>query len=88
MPRREEYRKPLTDQKAQELFTRFAAPVFRAAKTPAQRKGAQRLAQALWLALVTGPEIEEAVFQSLEGAGQLNVAIAHARGESSKTFEN
>jgi len=72
MPRRKEHRKPLTDQKVQELFARFAAPVFRAAKTPSQRKGAQRLAQMLWLALVTGPEIEEAVFQSLVGAGQLN----------------
>jgi hypothetical protein len=72
MPRRKEHRKPLTDQKAQELFARFAAPVFRAAKTPSQRKGAQRLAQTLWLALATGPEIEEAVFQSLEEAGQLN----------------
>jgi len=30
------------------------------------------LAQALWLALVTGPGIEEAFFQSLEGTGQLD----------------
>lgn len=72
MPRRKKHRKPLPDQKAQELFVRFAAPVFRAAKTPSQRKGAQRLAQMLWLALVTGPEIEEAVFQSLAGTLQLN----------------
>jgi hypothetical protein len=82
MPRRKEYRKPMTDQKAQELFARFAAPVFRAAKTPSQRKGAQRLVQMLWLALVTGPEIEEAVFQSLAGVGQLNpegIAIVKER---------
>lgn len=64
--RRGKHRKPLTDQEAQELFARFAAPVFRAAKSPSQRKGAQRLAQVLWLALVTGPEIEDAVFQSLK----------------------
>lgn len=71
MSRRKKHRKPLTDQEAQELFARFAAPVFRAARSPSQRKGAQRLAQTLWLALVTGPEIEEAVFQGLEGVGGL-----------------
>jgi len=66
MPRHKKHRKLLTDREAQELFAKFAAPVFRAAKSPPQRKGAQRLAQALWLSLVTGPEIEEAVFQSLK----------------------
>lgn len=71
MPRHKKHRKPLTDREAQELFARFAAPVFRAAKSPSQRKGAQRLAQALWLALVTGPEVEEAVFQGLEEVGGL-----------------
>jgi hypothetical protein len=71
MSRHKKHRKSLTDREAQELFARFAAPVFRAAKSPSQRKGAQRLAEALWLALVTGPEIEEAVFQSLEGVGGL-----------------
>ena len=64
------------------MFARFAAPVFRAAKSPSQRKGAQRLAQTLWLALVTGPEIEEAAFQSLEEAGGLgseDIAIIKER---------
>jgi len=59
-------RKNLTQQEAQKLFAKFAAPVFRAAKTPSQQKGAQRLAQALWLALVTGPGIEAATFEELE----------------------
>ena len=40
------------------------------------------MAQILWLALVTGPEIEEAVFQSLEEAGGLgseDIAIIKER---------
>ena len=56
----------LTDQEAHKLFAKFAAPVFRAAKTPSQQKGAQRLAQTLWQAFLTGPEIETSVFENLE----------------------
>jgi len=37
--------KKLTDQEAHKLFAKFAAPIFRAAKTPSQQKGAQRLAK-------------------------------------------
>ena len=66
-------RKNLTQQEAQKLFAKFAAPVFRAAKTPSQQKGAQRLAQALWLALVTGPEIEAATFEELEKAPGMKI---------------
>ena len=40
--------------------------MFRAAKSPSQEQSAQRLAQSLWLAMVTGLEIEDAFFQSLE----------------------
>ena len=64
--------KVLTDQQAQDLFKKFAAPLFRAAKLPSQQKGAQRLAQILWQALVTGPEIEAAVFQTLKDIGDVN----------------
>ena len=66
MPKRKKRRKPLTDQEARNLFAKFAAPVFRAARSPEQGKGAQRLAEVLWLALITVPEIEESVFQTLE----------------------
>ena len=58
--------KKLTDQEAHKLFAKFAAPVFRAAKMPSQQKGAQRLAQTLWQAFLTGPEIETSVFENLE----------------------
>ena len=58
--------KKLTDQDAHKLFAKFAAPIFRVAKTPSQQKGAQVLAKALWLALVTGPEIETSAFENLE----------------------
>lgn len=82
MPRHKKRSKPLTGREARELFAKFAPPVFRAAKSPSQRKGAQRLAQALRLALVTGPEIEEAVFQSLDRVDGLeaeDLAIIKAR---------
>jgi hypothetical protein len=58
--------KKLTDQEDHKLFAKFAAPIFRAAKTPSQQKGAQRLAQTLWQAFLTGPEIETSVFENLE----------------------
>jgi hypothetical protein len=58
--------KKLTDQEVHKLFAKFAAPVFRAAKTPCQQKGAQRLAQTLWQAFLTGPEIETSAFKNLE----------------------
>ena len=69
MAKRKRRSQSLTDRDAQNLFAKFAAPVFRAAKSPTQEKGAQRLAQLLWQALVTGPEIEAAVFQTLEAVG-------------------
>ncbi|MBM3133688.1 MAG: hypothetical protein FJZ89_00015 [Chloroflexi bacterium] len=60
----------LTDAEAQYLFAKFAAPLFRVAKSPRQRTGAQRLARWLWLALVTGADIEAYVFQELEKVGK------------------
>ena len=56
----------MTDQEVHKLFAKFAAPIFRAVKTPSQQKGAQRLAQTLWQAFLTGPEIETSVFENLE----------------------
>jgi hypothetical protein len=64
--------KVLKDQAAQNLFRKFAAPLFRAANSPSRKKAAHRLAQMLWLALITGPETEEFVFQTLEGKAKLN----------------
>ncbi len=61
--------KVLTDLEAQNLFRRFAAPIFRAANSPARKEGAQGLAQMLWMALITGPEVEEIVFQELAKVG-------------------
>ncbi len=61
--------KVLTDLEAQNLFRRFAAPIFRAANSPARKEGAHGLAQMLWLALITGSEIEEIVFQELAKVG-------------------
>jgi|GEM_PF-2829941 len=59
----------LADREARDLFNRFAAPVFRAAKSRQQRSGAQRLTEMLWLALLTGPDIEATVWEALEKTG-------------------
>jgi len=59
----------LTDREAQALFAKFAAPVFRAAKSPSQRVGAQRLAEMLWLALVTGKDTEAFIWKELKKVG-------------------
>ncbi len=61
----------LTNAEAQYLFAKFAAPLFRAAKSPSQRTGAQRLARWLWLALLTGADIEALVFHELEKVARL-----------------
>lgn len=55
----------MTDQEAQNLFRRFATPVFRAANIPKRKIAAHQLAEILWMALVTGPEIEELVFKKI-----------------------
>lgn len=59
----------LTDREAQGLFAKFAAPMFRAAKSPSQRVGAQRLAEMLWLALVTGKDTEIFIWEELKKFG-------------------
>jgi len=59
----------LTDREAHDLFTRFAAPVFRAAKSLQQQRSAQRLTEMLWLALLTGPDIEATIWETLEKTG-------------------
>ncbi|MCX9009936.1 MAG: hypothetical protein OIN66_02330 [Candidatus Methanoperedens sp.] len=61
--------KVLTDLEAQNLFRKFAAPLFRAASSPARKKAAHELARMLWVALITGPDIEELVFQELVKVG-------------------
>lgn len=62
----------LTDQAARNLFRRFAAPLFRSANSPSRKEAAQRLAQTLWLALVTGPEVEEILYRLLAERAKLN----------------
>ena len=61
----------LTDQDEQRLLSRFAAPLFRSVRTADQTVGAERLLRTLWIALVTGPDMEAWVFQKLEEVGGL-----------------
>ena len=58
--------KKLTEQDAHKLFAKFAAPLFRVAKTPAQQESAQQLTQILWMAFITGSEIETATFEVIK----------------------
>jgi len=71
----------LTDREAQGLFAKFAAPVFRAAKSPSQRVGAHRLAEMLWLALVTGKDTEAFIWKELKkfGIGSQDIQIVKDR---------
>jgi len=64
--------KVLTDQEVQNLFKKFAVPLFRVANSPTRKETAYELAQMLWLALITGPEIEEIVFQAIERIGKVD----------------
>ncbi len=57
--------KVLTDNEAQKLFQKFAAPLFRGANSVTRKKSAHELAKTLWVALVTGHENEEMIFEEL-----------------------
>ena len=59
----------LTKQDAQRLLTQFAEPLFRSVRTSDQKIGAERLLRMLWIALVTGPDGEAWVFQTLAETG-------------------
>jgi hypothetical protein len=74
--------KKLTDQEAHKLFAKFAASVFRAAKTPSQQKGAEGLTRSLWLALLMGHDTETSAFEALEktpGLGTEELAVIKDR---------
>jgi hypothetical protein len=68
LPVTERTRGRLTNQQIQELFDRFAAPLFQAAGSPRQKEAAEQVAQVLWQALVTEPDHEELFFQTLHKA--------------------
>jgi hypothetical protein len=61
--------KVLTTQEAQDLFQKFSAPLFRAANSYTRKEAAHELAKSLWIALITGPEVEDNVFQTLKETG-------------------
>jgi hypothetical protein len=74
--------KKLTEQDAHKLFAKFAAPLFRVAKTPVQQESAQQLTQILWMAFITGSEIETATFEVIKktpGVGTEGLALIEQR---------
>ena len=56
----------MLEHEAQALFDKFSAPIFRAVKSPTQRKGAESLVRSLWRAFLTDAEIEAYTFSKLE----------------------
>lgn len=56
----------MTDAEAKALFQAFAEPIFWNAKAAAARPMAESLARSLWLALLTGPEIEQTIWELLK----------------------
>jgi len=56
----------VNQEEAQALFRKFAAPLSPYVTSPGRKEAAEMLVRSLWLALVTGPEIEEAVWTGLK----------------------
>ncbi len=62
----------MTDAEAKALFQAFAEPLFRHATTAVRQQTAERLARTLWLALVTGPDSENLLWESLKDKMNMN----------------
>jgi hypothetical protein len=61
----------MTQEEAQALFQQFAAPLAPYVTSPGRKEAAESLVRNLWLALLTGPEVEEAVWQGLKDTAHL-----------------
>jgi hypothetical protein len=68
----------MTQEEAQALFRKFAAPLTPYVTSGKRQASAESLARCLWLALVTGPEIEEAVWKGLKDTAKLDDDLIEA----------
>jgi hypothetical protein len=60
------------------LFQKFAAPLAPYATSGKRLASAESLVRSLWLALVTGPESEEAVWKGLKDTAKLDDDLIEA----------
>jgi hypothetical protein len=68
----------MNQEEAQALFQKFAAPLAPYVTSAARKEAAESLARSLWLALVTGPEIEETVWKGLKDTARLDDDLIEA----------
>jgi hypothetical protein len=68
----------MNQEEAQALFQKFAAPLAPYVTSAARKEAAESLARSLWLALVTGPEIEETVWRGLKDTARLDDDLIEA----------
>ncbi len=62
----------MTDQEVRDLLQAFAAPLSPYVTSPAREASARTLVETLWLAMITGPEIEEETWETLKTKGGLD----------------
>src|SRR4029077_3865722 len=70
--------KLMNQEEAQALFQKFAAPLAPYVTSAGRIETAESLARSLWLALVTGPEIEETVWKGLRDTARLDDDLIEA----------
>lgn len=68
----------MTQEEAQALFRKFAAPLAPYVTSANRKESAEMLVRSLWLALVTGPEGEEATWKTLKDTGKLDDDLIEA----------
>jgi hypothetical protein len=62
----------MTDQEVHDLLQEFAAPLSPYVTSPDRETSAKALVETLWLAMITGPEIEEETWKILKTKGNLD----------------
>ena len=62
----------MTDKEVHDLLQEFADPLSPYVTSPDREASAKALVETLWLALITGPEIEEVTWKTLKTKGNLD----------------
>jgi hypothetical protein len=62
----------MTDKEVNDLLQEFAAPLSPYVTSPDRETSAKALVETLWLAMITGPEIEEETWKTLKTKGNLD----------------
>ncbi len=62
----------MTDKEVHDLLQEFAAPLSPYVTSPDRETSAKALVETLWLAMITGPEIEEETWKILKTKGNLD----------------